>query len=109
MKSAILALGLLAACGPAQSEKALCVDGHPRHRASYVSYGGLPPRHGFERDHIVPLCLGGADSRDNVQYQPWPDASIKDRREWAACEAFCRGQLSMERARAYVAGWREDR
>ena len=65
-----------------------------------VTYGGLRPRYGFQRDHVIPLCLGGPDARENVQYQPWPEARAKDRLEWSVCEAFCRGEISLEAARA---------
>lgn len=86
----------------------LCVDGHPAHREAHVTYGGLLPRHGYERDHVIPLCLGGPDERSNVQYQPWPDYYMKDRREWAACQMYCAGIMSLEAAKNYVTRWQED-
>jgi hypothetical protein len=46
---------LLAHAGP------LCDGRYPVRRVPDVTYGGLPPRHGFERDHRLPLCLGGPD------------------------------------------------
>lgn len=33
-----------------------------------MTYGGLPPKRGFHRHHIVPIHTGGADTRDNVVY-----------------------------------------
>ena len=54
-------------------------------------YDGLAPRSGHERDHIIPLCLDGADTPDNVRYQPLAEAHEKNRRERAACEAYCAG------------------
>jgi hypothetical protein len=32
----------------------LCVNGHPAPRPSDVTYGGLPPHPGYERDHHRP-------------------------------------------------------
>lgn len=37
--------------------------------------------HGYVRDHIVPLCKGGADSAGNMQWQTVADAKAKDRWE----------------------------
>ena len=36
---------------------------------------------GYVRDHIVPLCKGGADSVSNMQWQTRADAKAKDRWE----------------------------
>jgi hypothetical protein len=49
----------------------------------------LPPRHGFERDHLVSLCLGGTDDASNVWYQPIGEARVKDRLEAAVCRLVC--------------------
>jgi hypothetical protein len=62
--------------------------------------------HGLVRDHRTPLALGGPDTADNVQYQTPADAAAKDRVEWSAIEAYCRGELSLEGARALVRDWR---
>src|SRR6266566_698593 len=32
-------------------------------------------------DHIVPLCLDGANDLGNLQLQPWAEAHAKDRKE----------------------------
>ena len=50
----------------------------------------LPPLKNNERDHIVPLCLGGADTLKNMMYQPLKDARKKDRLEAYACRQVCR-------------------
>ncbi len=60
-----------------------------QHRPSVVIYGGLAPRAGFERDHRVPLCLGGSDTRDNVWYEPIAEALKKDVAERNACHHAC--------------------
>jgi hypothetical protein len=78
----------------------LCIGGHPAPRSHSVTYGGLHTRPGYERDHIIPLCLGGTDTRDNLQYQPTHEARAKDVRERHACEAYCRGDVSLDAARA---------
>jgi hypothetical protein len=54
----------------------------------------------MQRDHIIPLCLGGSDTLDNLQYQPWPQARIKDESERRACEAYCAGLITLDEARA---------
>ncbi len=43
------------------------------------------PCPGWIIDHIVPLCLGGADALNNLQWQTIADARTKDRSERAAC------------------------
>lgn len=64
-----------------------------RHRSSAVrrefqhshpcpSNGKLSgPCPGWVRDHVIPLCRGGADSVDNLQWQTVADAKRKDRTE----------------------------
>lgn len=87
----------------AREHFSLCVDGHPRKRLPNcppsvvdpgvcISYGGLEPRPGYERDHIVPLCAGGPDTPDNMQYQPLAEARKKDVLERRMCEELCRGK-----------------
>jgi hypothetical protein len=36
---------------------------------------------GYVRDHIKPLCKGGPDTVDNMQWQSVPDAKAKDKWE----------------------------
>lgn len=79
---------------------ALCVNGHPAKRSPDVSYGGLEPRHGYQRDHCVPLGLGGPDTETNVWYQPIEEAHRKDLREYQVIEAYCRGEISLQEAKA---------
>ncbi len=77
---------------------ALCINNHPAPRSPDVSYAGLVARHGYQRDHIIPLCLGGPDTKDNLRYQSIEQAHIKDALEWQACEAYCRGEISLKDA-----------
>lgn len=43
------------------------------------------PCRGYVVDHISPLCAGGADHPNNMQWQSVVDAKIKDRAERAQC------------------------
>ncbi len=53
---------------------------------------GVPsiPCKGFIVDHIVPLCAGGADTPDNMQYQPRAEAALKDHWERVLCQQLCK-------------------
>ena len=86
------------------SARVLCIDGHPAPRPADVTYGGLPPRPGAERDHCGPLGLGGDDEASNIWYQPWPEARRKDEVERQMIEAYCRGEMSLDAARARFIG-----
>lgn len=55
--------------------------------------GGACP--GYVVDHIKPLCAGGADHPDNMQWQTIAAAKEKDREELSACRS-----QSTERRRA---------
>jgi hypothetical protein len=83
---------------PAEHSNALCENGRPAKRSPYITYGGLLARSGFQRDHHIPLCLGGTDTISNVRYQPLASAKMKDREEWELCEAVCRGDVSLDAA-----------
>jgi hypothetical protein len=80
----------------------LCVNGHPAPRPTHLAYGGLAPRVGYERDHYIPLCLGGADAPANVRYQAYPEAYTKDEEEKRLCEAMCAGRMSLSAAVAQL-------
>lgn len=43
---------------------------------------------GWIKDHVIPLCAGGADAVDNMQWQTKANAGVKDRQEWAECRAL---------------------
>jgi hypothetical protein len=67
--------------------------GHPARRSEHATYGGLEPRPGWERDHCLPLRLGGADAAGNVWYQPIAEAQRKDlvepkRSRWCAAASY---------------------
>lgn len=46
-------------------------------------YRGACP--GYVVDHIMPLCLNGADDPSNMIWQPKAEALEKDKIEWAMC------------------------
>lgn len=39
------------------------------------------PCEGYVIDHVVPLCMGGRDAPENMQWQTKHEAKIKDRTE----------------------------
>jgi hypothetical protein len=43
---------------------------------------------GYIVDHVVPLCAGGADKPENMQWQTVADAKAKDKLEWAQCRSL---------------------
>ena len=49
-------------------------------------------------------CVGGADSLENLQLQPWPEALAKDEDEINLCKAVCAGALTREEAVGILAG-----
>jgi hypothetical protein len=48
---------------------------------------------GYVKDHIIPLCAGGADSVENMQWQTTTEAKLKDRAERKMCRALRRPTL----------------
>src|SRR5205807_7297047 len=59
----------------------------------YTAYGIEAGGRPFEVDHRVPLCLGGADARENLWPQEgWqhPNFHDKDRLETEVCRMVCR-------------------
>jgi hypothetical protein len=77
---------------------------------------GLPPgpHPDFEGDHLIPLCLGGADADSNLWAEPrrsiekkWP-AELKDELEHWLCEMVCAGELDVVVAQKEIAeDWTE--
>jgi len=65
---------------------------------------------GHEVDHVLPLCLGGADADANIQIEPIEEAIRKDRLERAVCIAVCRTRsMTLAEGQAiFTSGrWRE--
>lgn len=51
---------------------------------------------GYVVDHVIPLCAGGADRPENMQWQTVNEAKAKDKTEWAECRALRRGTLAAD-------------
>jgi hypothetical protein len=51
------------------------------------------PCPGYVVDHIVPLCAGGADRQENMQWQPLAESMIKDNQERQLCAAGRRSHV----------------
>lgn len=122
MKRASFAAGLalatvggamLLAAEPAPTREEVCVPHYSLHRrmplaeSERIKRQWMRTQHpgefmgAYELDHIVPLCLGGSNSLDNLQLQPWPEAKEKDELEAKACRMVCAGEVSIEEARSW--------
>jgi hypothetical protein len=83
-------------------------------KADFARYG-IPwvDRRRYEDDHLVPLCLGGADTRTNRWPEPRTGESnsyAKDRLEGYACRMVCSGQINLSTAQSWFlapADWRD--
>lgn len=51
------------------------------------------PCPGYVVDHITPLCAGGADQTDNLQWQPLAESLVKDREERRVCAVLRRARV----------------
>lgn len=49
------------------------------------------PCPGYVIDHVQPLCAGGPDAPENMQWQMVEDGKAKDRKERRQCAALRRG------------------
>jgi hypothetical protein len=45
----------------------------------------VPSCHGYVIDHVVPICMSGSDTADNMQWQLIDVSRLKDRIEKASC------------------------
>lgn len=86
----------------------VCHVGYAHERRATATYAGLPARRGYQRDHRVPICLGGADTPANVTYEPLAEALQKDSIERRVCRAVCNGEMSLRRSQQMFAddAWR---
>jgi hypothetical protein len=77
-------------------------------RAVLAEYGvAWEDRRTVEIDHLVPLALGGSNSRENLWPQPIEDAEQKDRVENKVHRDVCAGRVSVEAAqRRFMEDWR---
>lgn len=86
--AAILLLGVLASGQAPAPRPAPPV----RHRApilAFMKQSGYPKgRPGWVVDHIVPLCAGGLDAPENMQWQVAAESYVKDKYERQMCKAL---------------------
>jgi hypothetical protein len=68
-----------------------------------------------EVDHRVPLCLGGADAKENLWWQPGRNHGtewvfqVKDKLEAHACQQVCHGKVTPAEAQQWFTApdWRD--
>ena len=103
---AVLTTDLVAICRPGYTKTVRHTSGDLK-AAIYREYG-IDRRSGqFEIDHLIPLCLGGADVAANLWPQgydtmPW-NASKKDELEVRVCRLACAGSFPIERLQREIA------
>jgi hypothetical protein len=100
-----------AACGHARENRGQM---NAARRDEILKRYGLPPgtHPDYEIDHLIPLCLGGADDPSNLWAQPrrsieetW-NAEAKDRLERLMCHMVCDGQIDIATAQeAFATDW----
>ncbi len=63
----------------------------------------FPAHHAdYQVDHIIPRCLDGPNTMDNLQLQLWDEARVKDVKEAEVCRAYCSGKnKTLEEAQSY--------
>lgn len=78
-------------------------------KARLAEERGIEAYWNYELDHWIPLCLGGYDTANNLQFQPWAEAQRKDEDEWRLCEAVCAGTMTQQDAiRELGEKWRKE-
>ncbi len=68
-------------------------------RALLAAYG---TKKAGEIDHLIPICLGGAQSVRNLWPQQSPQFKVKDKLEARLCREICSGKVSLPAARSIV-------
>jgi hypothetical protein len=106
---AVLTTDAAVICQPGYSRSVRHTSGSLKHRV-YVEYGIAPNTGRYEIDHLIPLSIGGADTRENL----WPEshdtkrwnADVKDRLENYLHAEVCAGRISLADAqKAVAADW----
>lgn len=87
----LVAAALAAACSPASAK-------FPRSHAQLVEFARVHPCPStglritscpsYVIDHVVPLCMNGADLPSNMQWQEYRASLVKDKAERKQCAAF---------------------
>ncbi len=96
-------------CQPGYSRSVRHTSGALKHQV-YVEYGIDRNTGHYEIDHLIPLGIGGADSRENLwpesrDTQPW-NAGVKDKLENYLHVEVCAGHIAVKDAqKAIAADW----
>ena len=97
---------------PPSDTAQLCIRSHPVKRlpnctrarvTQCIDYVGLRPLRGYQRDHVIPLELGGPDTPENVRYQKLSLALQKDNDEHTAGGNMCLKAWSQAFAQEWLA------
>jgi hypothetical protein len=87
----VACLGLLGLIAPAQGARSAAErTAFKREQPCPATGHRRGPCPGYVIDHVQPLCAGGPDRRDNMQWQTHADAIRKDIGERRECRAFKR-------------------
>lgn len=70
-------------------------------------YADLEAQTGKQRDHIIPVSLGGTSTRLNLRSEPLEDATAKDNVLRYALKEYQSGKISLPEARSMVINWRD--
>lgn len=71
-------------------------------RATFRRYHVKYFPHAYQVDHLIPLCLGGRNSLENLWPEPIDRALESDKVERRLCHEVCAGEISLEEARRKV-------
>ncbi len=93
-------------CQPGYSRSVRHTSGQLKHQI-YVEYGIDRNAGHYEIDHLIPLGIGGADTRENLwpesrDTQPW-NAGVKDRLENYLHVEVCAGHIAVQDAQKAIA------
>lgn len=97
-------------CTPGYSQAHRLPFGEAGERERYVrvmNAYGIPRAswRSYQMDHLVPLCLGGADVEANLWPELWPQARDKDKIEAKACRQVCAGDRGLVDAQRWFQSW----
>jgi hypothetical protein len=93
-------------CQPGYSKSVRHTSGRLKHDI-YVEYGINRDDGNYEIDHLIPLGVGGADTRENLwpesrDTQPW-NATVKDRLENYLHVEICARRIPVSQAQKEIA------
>ena len=106
---AVLTTDVATICQPGYSRRVRHTSGQLKHQV-YVAYGIDRNAGQYEIDHLIPLGVGGADTRKNLwpesrDTKPW-NAGVKDQLENYLHVEVCAGRIAVPDAqKAIAADW----